>query len=343
MEKITIAQTAGNVQLANAINQLIDELQGINVGNIYLVLTSTEPLYTELYKKYNKQYADGSWMIQPTILAANACTVTNRNDVVIFSANGTSNKVASMLTVSNNRVHFYGLDPNGRKIGSRCLLSNSGAGAATDTSMVKITVTGCSFHNISFKNNWTHANNLSAVCDWGIQTYFENCDIENLGSAHLTNENAASLILGGNECIYKNTTIGQDTLLITSTGGQQILIQNRGTSATKATRSRFENCRIQSYTSDTTHVFVRAGANSIDRDIAFKDCEFVNALSPTSAVTLAVAMATHASVGGSINVSFPQIFGASNLATAAVGNTGVYVVSPVLAAAASDCVGVQAS
>lgn len=338
-----ISNNSDNSQLAKAINQIIDEQAGLGAGNVYVVMTTSESLYTEYFAKNNKQYADGSWMIQPTILAANALTVSNRNDVVIFSANGTSNKVASMLTVSNSRVHFYGLDPNGRKIGSRCLISNSGAGAATDTAMVKITGTGCSFHNISFKNNWTVAENLASVCDWGANTYFENCDIENLGSAHLTNALAASLIYGGDEGIFKNCTIGQNTLLVTSTAGQQILIQNRGSSATKATRAIFEKCRIQSYTSDTTHVFVRAGANTIDRDITFEECTFSNVLAPTSAVTLAVAIMTAATVGGEIHVSFPRVFGTTNLATSAVGNTGVYVVSPVLAAAASDCVGVQAS
>jgi hypothetical protein len=282
-------------------------------------------------------------MIQPTVAAAYAKAVTNRNDVIFISANGTSNKVTSILPIAKNRVHFVGLDPNNRKIGSRSMISNSGAGAATDTDMVKITGTGCSFHNLSFKNNWTVAENLSSVCDWGVQTYFENCDIESLGSAHLSNANAASLMLGGNECIYKNCTIGQDTLLVTSTGGQQLLIQNRGTSATKSTRGYFENCRFQSYTSDTTHVFVRAGANAIDRDVTFNSCEFSNILAATSAATLAVAMATASTVGGEIHVEFPRIFGATNLATSAVGATGVYVVSPVLAAAASDCVGVQAS
>jgi hypothetical protein len=149
------------------------------------------------------------------------------------------------------------------------------------------------------------------------------------------------LILGGNECIYKNCTIGEDTLLTTSTAGQQLLIQNRGTTATKSTRSRFDNCRFQSYTSDTTHVFVRAGANSIDRDITFEDCEFANVLGATSAVTLAVAVATDASVGGSINIGYPRVFGATNVATSAVGNTGVYLVAPVNAA--SDAGMVQAS
>jgi pectin methylesterase-like acyl-CoA thioesterase len=198
--------------------------------------------------------------------------------------------------------------------------------------------TGCSFRNITMKNNWTVAQNLYGLKAWGINTYFENCDIENLGSAHLTNAVSASLSLGGNENIFKNSTIGQNTLLTTSTAGQQILIENRGTTATKATRNIFENCRVQSYTSDTTHVFVRAGANSIDRDCHFDNCTFANTIGATSAVTLAVAFATDAAVGGGILVSYPKAFGVTNIATVAVGNTGMLLAAPVNAASDATAV-----
>ena len=267
-------------------------------------------------------------------------TLTNNNDVILLDSH-TSHKVTSMLTVSKSRIHFIGMDGGGRRIGARSLISNTGTGAATDVAMVYVTGTGCSFRNISFKNNWTVAQNLYAMKAWGIQTYHENCDFENLGSAHLTNASAASLSMGGNENIFVNCTIGEDTLLVTSTAGQQMLIENRGTTGTKATRNLFDHCRFQSYTSDTTHVFVRAGANSIDRDCEFEDCSFVNTVNATSAVTLAVAFATDASVAGAILVGYPRAFGVTNIATVGVGNTAMLMAAPVNAA--SDATGVQPS
>lgn len=341
--EINSLATNGNMDLEKVLRGLAAAIGIQNVGNVYMVAVSTEPNYVEFFKN-QKTHSDGSAMIQASLEAANAVTLTNRNDVIFVSSNGTSNKVAAMLTVSNNRVHIIGLDPVGRKIGSRSLISNTGVGAATDVAMVKITGTGCSFHNIKFANNWTHANNLSAVLDYGANTYFENCDIENLGSAHLTNNAAASLILAGGESIYKNCTIGQDTLLVTSTGGQQVLIK-KGTSAQAATRCIFENCVFQAWTSDTTHVFVRvADSSSVDRYVTFKDCELMNTGGgATSGVTLAVACATPSNMAGSLFFVRPAILRATDLASAGVGNTGVYVVSPVLAAAASDCVAVVAS
>lgn len=335
--------SAGNYDLEKALRLLAASMGIATPGNIYYVLTSTEPNYVELFKN-QKVYADGSAMIQPTIAAAYAETLTNRNDVIFLSANGTSNKVTAMLTVANNRVHFIGLDPVGRKIGARSLISNTGAGVATDVSMVKVTGTGCSFRNIKFSNNWTVTENLSAMLDYGANTYFENCDFENLGSAHLTNNAAASLILAGAESIYKNCTLGEDTLLITSTGGQAVLIK-KGTSARAATRCVFENCIFQTYTSDTTHVFVRVNAaGDVDRYVSFDDCKFMNTgAGATSGVSLAVVAATPGSMAGGLFFNRPAVFRADNLATVGVGNTGVFVVSPVLAAAASDCVAVQAS
>lgn len=332
--------SAGNYALEKALNELALADVASLTGNVYVVATTTEPNLVDLYGK-NRTYSDGSTMIQPTIAAAYAKTVTNRNDIIFLSANGTSNKVTAVLPVAKNRVHFVGLDPVNRKIGSRSMISNTGAGAATDTSMIYVTGTGCSFRNISMKNNWSAAENLFAVKDWGIQTYFENCDIENLGTAHMTNAAAASLNLAGNECIYVNTTIGQNTTLVTSTAGQQLLVTNRGTAGTKSTRSRFDNCRFQTYTSDTTHVLARFAATSVDRDIVFNEPEFVNTVIGTSSVTLAVAVATDAGVGGSVLIGYPRAYGVTNIATSAVGNTGVLLAAPVNAA--SDATGIAAT
>jgi hypothetical protein len=60
---------------------------------------------------------------------------------------------------------------------------------------------------------------------------------------------------------------------------------------------------------------------------------------------MAVAVATPAGlVSGDMTFAYPIIGPqVTNLATSGVGNAGVNVVSPVLAAAASDCVAVQAS
>lgn len=341
---ITSEVTHGNYGLEKALKNILLNMGLSFVGNIYVVAASTEPNYDKWYK-FNRKYDDGSEMIQPTVAAAYAATTTNRNDVILLSAYNTSNKVTAMLDISKNRIHFVGLDPVNRKIGARSLLSNTGAGAAADVSMVKVSGTGCSFRNISFKNNWTVTQNLSAMLDYGANTYFENCDFENLGSAHLTNASAGSLILAGAESIYVNCTIGVSTLKHTVASAQEMLI-SKGTSAQAATRCIFKDCRFQAWTSQTTHVFVRVAADGdIDRDIEFDNCRFVNFNPGSQGATMAVAIATPSGlVSGDMTFAYPVIGPqVTNLATSGVGNAGVNVVSPVLAAAASDCVAVQAS
>ena len=308
-------------------------------GKVFVVVQATSPNFDRL-QQLVKTDSEGKVGIYATVAEAYDAATTNSNDVILLDGWSTSHKVASMLTISKSRLHFVGMDGSGRKIGTRTLISNTGAGVAADVAMVKITGTGCSFRNIAFKNNWTVAQNVSSILDDSVQSYFENCDIESLGSAHLTNAAAASLIINGVESVYKNCTIGQQTLLATVASGQQVLI-----SASNSARNIFEKCLFQTWTSQITHCFIRAAASSIDSSQhTFIDCEFVNRSNAGGGgVELTAAVATSATLGGRLNFSFPRIFGAADLATAAAGATGVFVVSPVLAAAASDCVGVQAS
>lgn len=268
---------------------------------------------------------------------------TNNNDVICLDAH-TSHKVSAMLTVAKNRVHFIGFDGGGRISNQRVLISNTGAGAATDVSMIKITGTGCSFRNIAFKNNWTVAQNLSAVLDYGSNSLFKNCSLQNLGSAHLTNANCAPLILAAGDSEYHQCNIGADTLQSTVVAGQVILIK-KGTSSQAATRCLFKECLIRAYTNKTTHAFVRTAAEGdIDRDVTFKDCDFVNFLTVNNGALMAVAVVSSAtSDGGNTYYSGCRVFGTTDFATAAVGNVGVIVCGGTTPTAGSDGVAVQAT
>jgi hypothetical protein len=276
-----------------------------------------------------------------SVESALAQTQSNNDDVIVLGGH-TSNKTTAMLTVSNSRVHFVGMGGHGRLMGSRAQISNTSAGADTDVSMVKITGTGVSFHDIKFANTWTNANNLYCVSDQGANTYFENCDIENLGSAHLTNASAASLDACGSESIFENCTIGVHSLKHTVAAGQEVLI-----GASKASGSMmFRHCRFQAWTSQTDHVFIHAGASAINSSVIdIEDCIFQNRGSVASGgATMAVAISTNASPGGRILVSYPRVdFSCSAVATSAVGATGVCVVAPVASGTASDIIAHQAA
>lgn len=258
---------------------------------------------------------------------------SNNDDVVLLDAH-TSHKVAAMLTISKSRIHFIGLEGGGRQENQRALISNTGAGAATDTAMVKITGTGCTFRNISFKNNWTVTENVYCVDDQSSNALFVNCTIHNLGSAHLTNAAAADLRLSSNGTEYHNCSIGADTLKVTSTAGQKILIAK---ATTAATRVLFKDCNMRTYTSDTTHSFVRVSADGdIDRFVTFDNPRLENFNTGSQGATMAVAMVTpNGLVSGGIHVINPSMVLVTKLATDAVGNDNIYVSANVNPTAAS--------
>ena len=297
------------------------------MGRIFVVSNATsdsqDPTFQALSQVVSPQ--DGVVRFFTDLATAYAATTSNNNDIILLDAH-TSHKLAAMLTISNNRVHFFGMDGGERLEDQRTLISNTVAGAATDTAMIKITGTGVTFRNIKFANNFTVAQNLYCVDDQGVDTLFKNCTIQNLGSAHLTNNAAASLRLASDTALYKECTLGQDTLKVTSTGGQQVLIKANG--AAVARRVCFKDCQFQAFTSDTTHVFVRVSANGdIDRYIRFLNPDFMNFNFDASngGAQLAVAVATPAGlVSGGLLFRAPSGLFATKLSTNAVGNAGVY-------------------
>lgn len=309
-------------------------------GRIFVVSNATsdnqDPTYIALSQIFTP--SDGVVRFYGDLATAYAATTSNNNDVILLDAH-TSHKLAAMLTVAKNRVHFFGMDSGGRLDDQRCLISNTVAGATTDTAMILVTGTGNTFRNIKGANNFTVAQNLYCFDDQGTDTLIENCTFQNLGSAHLTNNAAASLRIASDTFQYVNSTFGQDTLKITSTGGQQVLIMANGTAV--ARRGIIKDCQFPSYTSDTTHVAIRVNANGdIDRTIRLVNPAFLNFNYDASngGAQLATAIATPAGlISGGLLVEAPRLLFVTKVAVS-TANKGVYVClnpAPVASATAA--------
>jgi len=302
-------------------------------GKIFFVLNSADAVVGNFVNEFAPD-SDGTVRTYTDLATAYTATTSGNNDVIVLDA-GTSHKLTAMLTVAKNKVHFVSLEALmgvHRMNNPRTLISSTGAGAATDVSLVKVTGTGCTFRGIKFSNGFTVAQNLSAVLDYGNNTYFEDCTMHNLGSAHLTNASAADLILAGGDSIYKNCEIGQDTLQRTVASGQSILI-SKGTSAQAATRVIFDRCFISHYSSQTTGVFVRVAADGdIDRYVLFKDCSFLNFKTSSDGAQMAAVISTNASlVSGLVLIENAFTYGATKIAVSTT-NANVYVMGPVAGA-----------
>ena len=305
----------------------------LTFGKILVVFNSSNTAnFSKMAELFNVD-PDGKVRFYQTLAAAVDAATTNANDVILLEAGGTSNKVASILTIDKNRVHVIGVDPtafSGRLTNQRCLVSNTGAGAATDTAMIAVTGTGCSFRNIAFKNNWTVAQNLYAVNLSGANnTLFVNCSFQNLGSAHLTNANAAPLCLtGAEDSEFVNCTIGEDTLKSTVASSQVCLITGA------VTRTTFIGCLFRQYTSQSTAVMVNIVGNGSNNLQLFRNCAFVNRVN--GGTTTAVAVKSDATTAGDVVFDVTTFAsGVTDFATAAVGNTGMFIASPVPTAGTS--------
>lgn len=299
-------------------------------GRIFVVFNSSDT--KESYDRMRdimRADTDGKVRFFTSISDAYTATTSNNNDVILLDSH-TSHKVSSMLTISKNRIHFIGMDAGGRLNNARTLISNTGAGAATDTSMIKITGTGITFRNISFKNNWTAAENLYGVSlEAASYVYFENCTFNNLGSAHLTNANCAPLgIVAGGDHEFKNCTFGSNTLKMTASGGQVVLLSGA------VTRTIWTNCLWMVLTSQTNYTMVNISGDGSNDMQLFRGCAFLNRVN--GGATAAVAVKSGATTAGLVVFDTGTFCaGCTDFATAAVGNTGMYIASPVPTAGTS--------
>ena len=271
-----------------------------------------------------------------TVAAAYAACTTNNHDVICLDAY-TTHTLTSMLTVAKNRIHFVGLDGGGHLEDQRTKISLGVTTATTDVATMLVTGTGCTFRNIKFINSNTLTQSVAVVQDAGSDTVYSNCSFEAGGSAQLTATGGCALLLQGDSSRFVQCRIGEDTLPNT-VANQVVLIQKSATAQCK--RNVFQNCLFRTYTSATTHVFVRLIADGdLDRDIIFDDCTFSNFYTGSDGALMAVAIATLTGfTSGVIRVKDCSFFpGITKVSAAASGaNTGVSIVGTVPTAGTSS-------
>ena len=183
---------------------------GGTFGNVLVVLNSSDT------DEKNYQHAqdlfpvdgDGRVRFYTSLASAYAETESNNNDVIILDGNST-HQLTSMLTVSNNRVHFIGMDyllGIKRLYGQSSKINYADSIATADPFMIKVTGVRCSFRGIKFTNANTDAQVVGTVGAGGEYTYWENCEFYN--STNLTSDTVAELVLGADSDQFVNCTFG---------------------------------------------------------------------------------------------------------------------------------------
>ena len=158
---------------------------------------------------------DGQVMFFTTVSAAYDAALTNNNDVICIDGH-TAHDIAAMITVSKNRVHFFGFDGGGHICQQGARLKMGVTGVATDLAPILVTGTRCSFRNLKVENASTTNESLYGFIDNGEGTVIENCHF--LKTAGLNDANHAHFWMAGDSLSMKDVVIGQSNIPNTAAG-----------------------------------------------------------------------------------------------------------------------------
>lgn len=309
-------------------------------GKIFFVFKSDDAQLGNFMNEFPVD-SDGQVRVFTSVSAAYDATTDDNNDVIILMGDGT-HSLSSMLTVSKDRVHFFGADyflGAHRPYGCSAKLSLGVTTAATDIATVKNTGVRNSFHNIKFINNNTVTEGIYCFVEGGEYTFMENCEIYK--STDLDVSGAAELVCNGDSPYFKNCTFG--SLADARSGAvvrANVLFTAGLAGSGKVTRdATFEDCRFWIQCTNTGNRFVYgANATDIERSAVFTRCKFVCNGASSAIPAQNVAFGATLTVGAVLLENCTSILASTAMST----TTGVFVDGPVPAAATTG-ISVQAS
>ncbi|MDE2099605.1 MAG: hypothetical protein KGL39_20300 [Patescibacteria group bacterium] len=206
-----------------------------------------------------------------TVSHALSLATANNNDVIFLisesnTASATTDYQSATLTWNKDLTHLIGICAP-TQFSQRARIAQTSTATAVSP-LVNITANGCYFANFSVFQGVADATSLVAVQVTGQRNVFDNVTMAGIGDATMVAAGAASLkIAAGAENIFRNCTIGQDTISI----DQNCTVL---WCTSSATRNTFDNCVFDAYISNAGAATVTIGTNGIDRTLSFKDCQF---------------------------------------------------------------------
>ncbi len=213
------------------------------------------------------------------------CTA-NQHDVVAYIAGSSGLNLSSTLTWAKDHTHLVGLcAPTFAGQRSRIFQTATATGLSP---LIDVTATGCIFKDLYVFQGVNDATSLLNVRVTGGRNYFENVHFAGGGHATQAVDGGASLALyGAEECLFRNCTIGVDTIAA-GDGMAGVRVDS------DAKRIAFENCRFTMYAGHAGAKFVEiVDSAGFDRYLDFKDCLFLNdatATAMTEAFTVPAGM-----------------------------------------------------
>ena len=290
--------SAGNFQLEKVLTELSMNANGVPAvtGNVYFVIPASDSNYVEFFNKYQKTYSDGSLAVHNTIASAYSAVVSNRNDIIMLSANA-AHAQTSMLTISKSRVHFVAMSMRNGSIGmgARARVTMGVTTAATDVAILLNTGVGNTFRGIKFDSSNTKAESLYAVVDSGEYAIWEGCEFYK--STDLDESLAAEVVANGDSSQFINCTFGSSANIVADNCIRPNVLCSRNTAPSGTAQLRdnvFMNCLFLVKAGGTEAVRVYgANAADVERMLLMKNCTFfsnaLGAATPAHAVGFGAA------------------------------------------------------
>jgi len=263
-----------------------------------------------------------------TIAKAYTAATTNNHDIIVLSANGALAE-SDELTVTKNRLHFWGLDAVGRYYGQRSRWT-MGVTTGTAIGIVQNTGVGNSFSNIKFDSSDTLSTSLYSFAEGGEYTVIENCEIYK--SSLLSTSTVAELLMNGDSAFVRNCTIG--SLANQVTAARTNVLLTRETIAGKVARDvTFENCLFWLKSSSATASHIHATtATDVERMFLVKNSVFIVAKLSSGTVGDAIIVDSAQTEGQIIVMNTPNV---NSTALGTTGSVGILYYGPEIATAAT--------
>jgi hypothetical protein len=226
-------------------------------GNILVVFNSSDS--DEANYQHMQDVAavdpDGLVRFYTTVNAAYDAAESNNNDVILIDGNS-SHTLSTPLTITKNRIHFFGMDGGGRLLQQGAKVKNVAGTAAAY--VVKNTGTRNSFRNIKFLQTDDEATSLTCFQEGGEGTYFENCSFVIADGDNLDETDAYDFVMGGDSCTFKECTFGLDTLL--TSDARAVMMFDQVKAGQEAKNNVFKDCLWQIASSSADANFIRIAA-----------------------------------------------------------------------------------
>lgn len=315
---------------------------GGTFGNVFVVFDpddTDESNYRNIQELFDVD-SDGRIRFFTSLASAYAATESNNNDVILLDGNST-HEITEQLTISNNRVHFIGLDyllGINRLYGQSSKINYADGNATALPFAIKNIGVRNSFRGIKFLNNNTDAQVVGTVGEGGEYAYYENCEFYN--ATNLDSDTVAELVLGGDSPIFKNCTFGSLADAVTGDKVRPAVLVDGSvvTGGAGTTRDAlFDGCRFWKKAGGTATAHIKVAADAdLERVMEIHDCQFIaSMLGATPAVAIALGA----------NLTNAQILLTGDTCGSDITKlgTGTGIISLLNVKAATATIGIQAT